>query len=51
MELITGISRITDDHFLALARWDESRAWKRDLARVHLRRERLNALTFDEVPD
>ena len=50
MELITGISRITDDHFPALVWWGTSRTWKRDLARVYLHYKRLNALTFDEVP-
>ena len=51
MELITGISHVTDDRFPALTWWGASRTWKRDLARVHLHRERLNALTFDEVLD
>ena len=50
MELIIGISHVIDDRFLALARGGASHVWKRDLARVHVHRERLNALTFDEVP-
>ena len=51
MESIIGISHVIDDRFHALARRSASRAWKRDLARVYLHREHLNALTFDEVPD
>ena len=50
MKLIMGISHITDDHFSALAWWGASRAWKRDLAHVHVHHECLNALTFEEVP-
>ena len=50
MELIIGISHVIDDRFLTLVRWGTSHAWKRDLARVHVHHERLNALTFDEVP-
>ena len=51
MDLIIGISRVTDDCFLALEWWGASRVWKRDLAQVHVHCEHLNALTFDEVPD
>ena len=50
MELIIEISRVSNVHFPAVIRWGASRAWKRDLLRVHVHRERLNALTFDEVP-
>ena len=51
LELIKRISRVTDNRFPALTWWGTSCVWKRDLARVHLHREHLNALTFDEVPD
>ena len=50
LELIVGISRVIDVRFLALVRWGASRAWKRDLLRVHVHRERLNALSIDDVP-
>ena len=50
MELIIGISRVSDVRFPAVIRWGANQAWKRDLLLVHVHRERLNALTFDEVP-
>ena len=50
MELIIGISRVSNVRFPALIRCGISIAWKRDLLQVHVHRERLNALTFDEVP-
>ena len=50
IELIIGISRVTNNCFPALAQWGASCAWKRDSARAHVHRERLNTLTFDEVP-
>ena len=49
LELLVGISRVIDVRFPALARWGASRAWKRDLLRVHVHRERLNALSTDDV--
>ena len=50
IELIVGISSVSDVRFPALARWGASRAWKRDLLRVHVHRERLNTISFDDVP-
>ena len=49
IELIVGISSVSDVRFPALSRWGASRAWKRDLLRVHVHRERLNTISFDDV--
>ena len=49
MELITGISRVSDVRFPALARWGASRAWKKDILHVYIHRERLDSLSFDDV--
>ena len=50
MELITGISRVSDVRFPALARWGASRAWKKDILHVYIHRERLDSLSSDDVP-
>ena len=50
MELITGISRVSDVRFPALARWGTSRAWKKDLLHVYVHLKHLDALSTDYVP-
>ena len=50
MELITGIFRVSDVRFPALARWGASRAWKKDFLHVYIHRERLDSLSTDDVP-
>ena len=50
LELITGIYRVSDVRFLALARWGASRAWKKDFLYVYIHRERLDTLSTDDVP-
>ena len=50
MELITGVSRVSNVRFPALARWGASRAWKKDFLHVYIHRERLDSLSIDDVP-
>ena len=50
IELITGISRVSEVRFPALARWGASRAWKKDFLHVYIHRERLDSLSTDDVP-
>ena len=49
MELITGVSCVSDVCFPALARWGVSRAWKKDFLHVYIHRERLDSLSTDDV--